>query len=285
MFSKAILTAVAVGLVTVGVINAAPLTNDELQALKLINDARLEMAIPALIWDPNLQEDANMWAGDVANHGFLEHAPESQRNGADELLSFFHSVDKTSIQLRNPIRESAKMWLESNDSESNVKNSWESLSLTEQLLSAKAAHIGCASVHVIDGKGAANPQSFYTVCRVRRDIHSHRDIARRQDTSPGPFTGDITFFNPALGACGWTDNDNSMIVALSHIKMGTQSNGNPLCGRKVRIEAEGNSVEVTVTDKCMGCAENDIDVSPAVFQQLLGDLGRGRVGDITWRLI
>lgn len=133
MFSKAILTAAAVGLVTVGVINAAPLTNDELQALKLINDARLEMAIPALIWDPNLQEDANMWAGDVANHGFLEHAPESQRNGADELLSFFHSVDKTSIQLRNPIRESAKMWLESNDSESSVKNSWERLSLTGKL--------------------------------------------------------------------------------------------------------------------------------------------------------
>lgn len=107
----------------------------------------------------------------------------------------------------------------------------------------------------------------------------------RQDLSSGPFQGDITFFNPGLGACGWTDNDDSMIVAISHIKMGSQSNGNPLCGKTVRIQAEGKSVDVKVTDKCMGCAVNDIDVSPAVFKALLGDLGRGRVGGVTWTLV
>ncbi|TQN67428.1 Allergen Asp f 7-like protein [Colletotrichum shisoi] len=118
-----------------------------------------------------------------------------------------------------------------------------------------------------------------------KDIYEPIKLSARQDLNPGPFIGDITFFNPALGACGWTDNDGSMIVALSHIKMGSQSNGNPLCGRTVRIKGPNGQTDVKVTDKCMGCAETDIDVSPAVFEKVVGDKGLGRVGNIEWSLI
>ena len=41
---------------------------------------------------------------------------------------------------------------------------------------------------------------------------------------------------------------------------------------------------VTVEDKCAGCAEFDLDMSPAAFRQL-GDESLGRIHDVTWRLV
>lgn len=35
--------------------------------------------------------------------------------------------------------------------------------------------------------------------------------------------------------------------------MGEISNGNPFCGRKVSITANGKTVTATAVDKCMGC--------------------------------
>lgn len=73
------------------------------------------------------------------------------------------------------------------------------------------------------------------------------------------------------------------IVALSHFKMCSLSNNNPLCNRRVRLHANGKTVEGTVRDKCMGCAKDDIDVSPDMLSALY-DLGVGRA-PVTWELI
>ena len=35
--------------------------------------------------------------------------------------------------------------------------------------------------------------------------------------------------------------------------MGTQSNGNPFCGRSATVYVDGKSVVVKLVDKCMGC--------------------------------
>lgn len=92
-------------------------------------------------------------------------------------------------------------------------------------------------------------------------------------------SGDLTYYDVGLGACGFDDNGLDMsdnIVALSHEMMGTQSNGNPYCNRKVVITANGKTVTATVRDKCMGCAFNDIDVSKKAFLDVFGALTDGR---------
>ncbi|KAK1783486.1 RlpA-like double-psi beta-barrel-protein domain-containing protein-containing protein [Copromyces sp. CBS 386.78] len=91
--------------------------------------------------------------------------------------------------------------------------------------------------------------------------------------------GDLTYYDVGLGACGFDDNGLDMsdnIVAISHEMMGTQSNGNPYCNRKVVIKANGKTVTATVRDKCMGCAFHDIDVSKKAFLDVFGALTDGR---------
>lgn len=105
------------------------------------------------------------------------------------------------------------------------------------------------------------------------------------DGNGGPFTGHLTYYAPALGACGVTSSSSQNIVAIAHslfdaAQTGTDPNQNPLCGRKIRAKRvkEGSgerSVDLTVVDRCTGCEPTDIDVSLSVFEKLADqDLGR-----------
>lgn len=105
------------------------------------------------------------------------------------------------------------------------------------------------------------------------------------------YTGDLTYYNPALGSCGITSTDNDPIVAVSHytydaMQKGSDPNQNPLCGRKIRAQRVNEktgkqvSIDLTVVDRCTGCQPTDIDVSPAMFSKMADpDLGRVLV---TW---
>ncbi|KAG6015873.1 hypothetical protein E4U43_004651 [Claviceps pusilla] len=96
--------------------------------------------------------------------------------------------------------------------------------------------------------------------------------------------GDLTYYAIGLGACGEDDSgkDNTAnIVALSHLLMGSQSNGNPMCGKTVTIHGNGKSTSAVVRDKCMGCKMEDLDVSEKVYKELYGSLDSGRM-PITW---
>ncbi|KAF5845281.1 hypothetical protein GGP41_002871 [Bipolaris sorokiniana] len=107
------------------------------------------------------------------------------------------------------------------------------------------------------------------------------------------FEGDLTYYNPALGACGQTHDDGDAVVAVSHIlwdknQVGANPNTNSFCGRKIRAhrinERTGKdaSIDVTVIDRCTGCKATDLDVSPAMFKKLADpDLGRVTV-EWTW---
>ncbi|KPI45403.1 uncharacterized protein AB675_444 [Cyphellophora attinorum] len=106
----------------------------------------------------------------------------------------------------------------------------------------------------------------------------------------GPFSGELTYYDPGLGSCGVTSSSSQNIVAVAHslydaAQTGSDPNQNPLCGRKIRAKRvkEGSgerSVDLTVVDRCTGCAPKDIDVSLSVFKQL-ADPDLGRV-DVTW---
>ncbi|KAI0971158.1 RlpA-like double-psi beta-barrel-protein domain-containing protein-containing protein [Xylaria arbuscula] len=98
-------------------------------------------------------------------------------------------------------------------------------------------------------------------------------------------SGDLTYYAPGLGACGVTNSESDAIVALSQELFDQYTpNGNPnlnsLCGRQIQINLGGNSVVVTVEDRCTGCAYNDLDVPIAVFSQL-ADPNLGRV-EMSW---
>ncbi|KAH6986101.1 RlpA-like double-psi beta-barrel-protein domain-containing protein-containing protein [Ilyonectria sp. MPI-CAGE-AT-0026] len=98
------------------------------------------------------------------------------------------------------------------------------------------------------------------------------------------YSGEITYYTVGLGACGFDDTGKDLtenIVALSHLVMGTQSNGNPMCGQTITVKANGKTATATVRDKCMGCDYDNIDVTEKLFAELWGGLGKGR-GPVEW---
>ncbi|KAG4428539.1 hypothetical protein IFR05_015978 [Cadophora sp. M221] len=91
-----------------------------------------------------------------------------------------------------------------------------------------------------------------------------------------PCSGDITYYEAGLGACGVTaDGSVEKVIALPVSLMGAQSNGNPYCGKTVTIKKGSKTTTATVVDKCMGCEGNSIDLSNAAFLEL-ADLSVGR---------
>ncbi|KAI7015267.1 hypothetical protein KC316_g16146 [Hortaea werneckii] len=109
------------------------------------------------------------------------------------------------------------------------------------------------------------------------------------------FAGDLTYYQPGLGACGVTSTEDDFIVSLSHILFdaagsstdaGGNSNENPLCGRMLRAtryneEASAQrSVDLRVVDRCTGCEVDDLDTSLKAFERLAPSAS-GRV-DVSW---
>ncbi|KUJ15663.1 uncharacterized protein LY89DRAFT_587490, partial [Mollisia scopiformis] len=95
-------------------------------------------------------------------------------------------------------------------------------------------------------------------------------------------TGDITYYEAGLGACGWTsDGSTEQVVALPYELMGTQSNGNPYCGKTITISYQGKTTQAKVVDKCMGCMGDSIDLSNAAFLEL-AELAVGRASAEWW---
>ncbi|KAL1903715.1 DPBB_1 domain-containing protein, partial [Sporothrix stenoceras] len=104
----------------------------------------------------------------------------------------------------------------------------------------------------------------------------------------GPFSGDVTFYAPGLGACGRYNAATDYIAAVSESLFDSvgaahgiyNPNANPLCGRRIRVTLDssvGATVDVTIVDRCTACAQNDVDLSPSAFGQLAGaSLGRVR---------
>jgi expansin (peptidoglycan-binding protein) len=59
---------------------------------------------------------------------------------------------------------------------------------------------------------------------------------------------------------------------------GGNPNLNPVCDKHIRVSYRGKSVVVQVTDRCPGCSERSLDLSPSAFEAL-APLGLGRMAD------
>ncbi|GAA5812715.1 hypothetical protein MFLAVUS_006173 [Mucor flavus] len=105
-------------------------------------------------------------------------------------------------------------------------------------------------------------------------------------SSSGTYTGTATWFKPASeggsqGACGPEEDDDSYIVALNAPQYGNMSKKSPWCGKKVRITGPKGSVTAVVNDACPGCSHGDLDLTPILFKQVVGDMNIG-VAKISW---
>ncbi|KAF7534938.1 hypothetical protein G7Z17_g13289 [Cylindrodendrum hubeiense] len=95
-------------------------------------------------------------------------------------------------------------------------------------------------------------------------------------------SGDLTYYHPnvGLGACGKQYSDSSLVAAVS----AELYDAIKPCGRSIRVTGPGGTVDVAVVDRCEGCAYSDLDLSPAAFNQAVGELGLGRKTG-TWEWI
>ncbi|KAL5612183.1 hypothetical protein BROUX41_000274 [Berkeleyomyces rouxiae] len=100
-------------------------------------------------------------------------------------------------------------------------------------------------------------------------------------------SGSLTYYAVGLGACGFDDSGKDQtdyIVAISPDIMGSQSNGNPYCNKKVSITGNGKTIQATIRDKCPGCTASHVDGTEKIFKDLFGSLDAGNE-DVSWYII
>lgn len=122
-------------------------------------------------------------------------------------------------------------------------------------------------------------------------------------TTTGEYSGDGTYYELGLTACGETYTDSDYVAAISYLlfdqdgtanpnskctplfdKLMLTISDNPHCGKKIRVFYETESVDVTIVDRCAGCEKTySVDLSPVAFQQLAPE-SAGRIA-ITWSYI
>jgi len=101
-------------------------------------------------------------------------------------------------------------------------------------------------------------------------------------------SGDITYYTPGLGACGYTNTTEQWVVAVAQSLFDTYDDGsgnpnkNPLCGKMVTITgSEGAPFQAEIVDRCVGCQTTDLDLSPKLFETVYPK-GNGRVSGVKW---
>ncbi|KAI0698238.1 plant expansin [Cytidiella melzeri] len=113
-------------------------------------------------------------------------------------------------------------------------------------------------------------------------------LLEKRLTVSGTHTGQGTFYEVGLGACGKNDEDGELVVAVSHTLFdeypghnAENPNANPVCGKKIKATYKNKSVTTKVVDRCTGCAPYDLDFSPAAFKKLASE-SVGRLSGLKW---
>ncbi|KUI55430.1 Allergen Asp f 7 [Cytospora mali] len=94
------------------------------------------------------------------------------------------------------------------------------------------------------------------------------------------YTGELTYFYPGLGACGLNDGNADPIVAAPT----SIYDASPVCGKSVAITYNGVVATAVIEDRCVGCGDQDLDLSPAVFEKF-APLASGRLYNAQWEII
>jgi expansin (peptidoglycan-binding protein) len=96
------------------------------------------------------------------------------------------------------------------------------------------------------------------------------------------YSGRATYYAVGLGACGGTNSDSEMVVALNTAQYGNTGVRSSWCGKRITISNGGNTQTATVVDACPTCSYGSLDMSPALFSALTnGNMGLG-VFQMSW---
>jgi len=129
-----------------------------------------------------------------------------------------------------------------------------------------------------------SPSAIVSSPSAAAPVAAPTNPASSGQTSTTPYSGDITHWDGGLGACGWSvDTSTDMQIAMPVGMMGSQSNGNPFCGKSLTIKNPntGATAQATVGDKCMGCTGASIDLTDALFAAIGGGCD-GRCSGFEW---
>lgn len=128
----------------------------------------------------------------------------------------------------------------------------------------------------------------YTTKKTTTKKTTTKKAATTTSSSSSKYSGTATWFKPATeggstGACGDSENNNSLIVALNADQYGDMNSVSSWCGKKISITGPAGTASAIVNDACPECSHGDLDLTPALFEKIVGDMDIG-VGDITWKL-
>ncbi|PPJ54636.1 hypothetical protein CBER1_07656 [Cercospora berteroae] len=105
-------------------------------------------------------------------------------------------------------------------------------------------------------------------------------------------TGDLTYYETGLGACGKTSYEGDYVCAIGHgmyeaATIGGNPNNNPYCGKQIRatLPATGKTVTVTVVDSCGGCADNALDFAGGAWNDITNGAAPTRYHDLEWNWV
>ncbi|KAJ3719877.1 hypothetical protein C8R42DRAFT_101846 [Lentinula raphanica] len=116
------------------------------------------------------------------------------------------------------------------------------------------------------------------VSHLNRNVHPVSSNVKRDAT-----TGDFTYYEAGLGACGSTNTAQDSIVALNS----DQWDNGAHCYKMVSLSYQGKTVTAQVTDQCPTCAYGQLDLTYSLFASLSGgdpnEIGEMHGG--TWSFI
>ncbi|KAF9209502.1 hypothetical protein BGZ59_010083 [Podila verticillata] len=101
------------------------------------------------------------------------------------------------------------------------------------------------------------------------------------------YTGDATFDNFGLEACGAYSSGSDYVVRVaaptfdSYPGAGSNPNQNPICFKHINVNYQGRSVDVTIVGRCADCPGANLELTPAAFD-VLADPSVGRLYGVQW---
>jgi expansin (peptidoglycan-binding protein) len=99
--------------------------------------------------------------------------------------------------------------------------------------------------------------------------------------APVTHDGEATYYDAdGTGNCSFPASPDDLLVAAAN---DVDYAGAAACGACAEVAGPDGTVTVRVVDRCPGCAEGDLDLSPQAFEQI-APLSAGRV-PITWRWV
>ncbi|KAH8826345.1 hypothetical protein DL96DRAFT_1279173 [Flagelloscypha sp. PMI_526] len=99
----------------------------------------------------------------------------------------------------------------------------------------------------------------------------HAEVARRHVNSTETrslerrVNGKFSYYLPEQVACGGSSEYNGHTFAWP---LSTWGSGH--CGEQVTITVGGKSITATCIDQCVGCPDNQLDLTPGLFKELAG---------------